>query len=137
MYLNMQLIKILGIFVLPTLSSGCLGDNRFGYDYSIKLKNNSTDSIYVDYELNYPDPSNKSKFVRYSTKANGLLEFGTLGKWNKYFTKVSDTLFVYVISKEVHKSFSFDSIFINKKFLARKSISYTQFYNGEKSVFYP
>jgi len=124
------------IFLLLVLFSNCNPVKYTGYDYSFVVNNNTQDSLYFSWDMNYFDHS-KNSHISYTLMPNKANEIGKNGSWIGLFNAETDTMYAYFIDLNIERTNSWDSIFNQHKFLSVKKLSKSEFINGNKTIAYP
>ena len=110
------LILIVGSIILYN----CNPSKITGYDCSFKINNNTSDTVYMGYQMNYEMNQNLRvhghKLIIPNSNA-GQCALG--GSWDRFFVNESDSMYIYFIDKNIFNTNPWD--FVSAECPARHS----------------
>jgi hypothetical protein len=128
--------KLVILMIFPFIS--CNLQKLTGSDYSLRINNVSSDTVYFGWDVNYDQSPKKGLGVKYIAEPNVVSIHDPLyGSWEGLFRSENDTLLVYFVDKATEKISNWDSIFTQNKYIALKKMSQSQFINSNKTMVYP
>jgi len=127
-------ITILSIILLVSCSVGC--DKLTDHVYSIKVQNNTTDTIQFYASYVYPDTAIANEKPRLQmVYPSDFSYWDSKEKWEDILP--SDTIYVYILSKKTVDKYNWDLIRSGNRILKRYDLSIRDLKKQNWTITYP
>ena len=129
-------MNILVVLSIILCSASC--ENLVDHVYSIKIQNNTNDTLLFYESYNYPNTSiaqNKPILIRVYPKDYSHLDSNK--DWDKVLVPPKDTISIFILSKDTVDRYSWDKIRIGYNVLKRYDLSLDDLEMLSWSIYYP
>ncbi len=129
-------MNILAVLSIILCSASC--EKMVDHVYSIKIQNNTNDTLLFYESYNYPDTSIAQKkpiLIRVYPKDYSYLD--SKKDWDKVLVSPKDTLSIFILSKDTVDKYSWDKIRSDYNVLKRYDLSLDDLKNLSWKVTYP
>ncbi|HNT42576.1 MAG TPA: hypothetical protein PLA42_07660 [Tenuifilaceae bacterium] len=126
------------LIILSIMLCGASCEKLVDHVYSIKIQNNTNDTLLFYESYNYPDSSivqNKPILTRVYPKDYSYLD--SKKDWDEVLVSPKDTISIFILSKGTVDKYSWEAIRADYKILKRYDLSIQDLENNQWTITYP
>ena len=125
--------KLRYLLIISLMYMGISCDNWTEGVYSFKLHNNTNESVWCYYSLDYPNTTLSLKKPHYAiVNPNMYVYFDSKNKWED----VADTISIFILSNDTVDNYNWDRVRVDYNILKRYDISTSEM-KSMVEIFYP